>query len=45
MPPQQTFIPAGKETAPVEEAQIFFFPVVISEPRTLTMKRVETDEF
>lgn len=44
MLPQQAITPAGKETAPVEEAYSLFFSVALSESRTLTTKWVETDE-
>lgn len=46
MLPQQATMHAEKETDRVKEDYIFvcFFSVVISKPRTFTMKRVETDE-
>lgn len=43
MLPQQAIIPAGKETAPVEEALFFFFCGDSRAPH-ITIKWVHTDE-
>lgn len=46
MLPQQAIIPAGKETAPVEEAYSFVFCFFCGDSRAphITIKRVHTDE-